>query len=154
VYCSHGMHHYFLINMGPTMANICQTLRFEVFTAVTMKNVVFWDVSPHASCRNRCFSGSYCLKLEVTRSSKCQFLQEPHGDTSQKMTFFICQTCHLHYKCCECIHFVMGIPYISYQFTYDSILYYATNVLTLVIASSIFMSNEILISASYGISRT
>jgi hypothetical protein len=28
-------------------------VRFEVFTAVTMKNGVFWDVMPCGSCRNR-----------------------------------------------------------------------------------------------------
>jgi hypothetical protein len=28
-----------------------------VFKAVTMKNVVFWDVAPRVSCRNRRFGG-------------------------------------------------------------------------------------------------
>jgi hypothetical protein len=28
-------------------------VRFEVFTAVTMKNGVFWDVMPCGSCKNR-----------------------------------------------------------------------------------------------------
>jgi hypothetical protein len=28
-------------------------LRFEVFTAVNMKNAVFWDVTPCGSCKNR-----------------------------------------------------------------------------------------------------
>jgi hypothetical protein len=32
-------------------------LRFEVFTAVTMKNGVFWDVTPCGSCKNRRFGG-------------------------------------------------------------------------------------------------
>jgi hypothetical protein len=27
-------------------------VRFEVFTAVTMKNGVFWDVTPCGSCKN------------------------------------------------------------------------------------------------------
>jgi hypothetical protein len=27
-------------------------VRFEVFTAVTMKNSVFWDVTPCGSCKN------------------------------------------------------------------------------------------------------
>jgi hypothetical protein len=27
-------------------------VRFEVFTAVTMKNGVFWDVPPCGSCKN------------------------------------------------------------------------------------------------------
>jgi hypothetical protein len=27
-------------------------VRFEFFTAVTMKNFVFWDVTPRDSCKN------------------------------------------------------------------------------------------------------
>jgi hypothetical protein len=30
----------------------CNNLRFEVFTAVTMKRVVFWDVAPFFNCNN------------------------------------------------------------------------------------------------------
>jgi hypothetical protein len=33
-------------------------VRFEVFTAVTMKNGAFWDVTPCGSCKNRHFGGS------------------------------------------------------------------------------------------------
>jgi hypothetical protein len=32
--------------------------RFEVLTAVTMKNDVFWDVTPCSSCKNRRFGGT------------------------------------------------------------------------------------------------
>jgi hypothetical protein len=32
-------------------------VRFEVFTAVTMKNGVFWDVTPYGSCKNGRFEG-------------------------------------------------------------------------------------------------
>jgi hypothetical protein len=32
-------------------------VRFEAFTAVNMKNCVFWDVTPCGSCKNRCFGG-------------------------------------------------------------------------------------------------
>jgi hypothetical protein len=32
-------------------------VRFEVFTAVSMKNGVFWDVTPCGSCKNRRFGG-------------------------------------------------------------------------------------------------
>jgi hypothetical protein len=31
---------------------------FEVFMAVTMKNGVFWDVTPCGTCKNRRFSGT------------------------------------------------------------------------------------------------
>jgi hypothetical protein len=33
-------------------------VRFEVFTAVTTKNGVFWDVTPGGSCKNRRFGGT------------------------------------------------------------------------------------------------
>jgi hypothetical protein len=36
-------------------------VRFEVFTVVTMKNGVFWDVTPCGSCKNRRFGGTYRL---------------------------------------------------------------------------------------------
>jgi hypothetical protein len=35
-----------------------QFVRFEVFLAVTMKNGVFWDVTPCGSCKNRRFGGT------------------------------------------------------------------------------------------------
>jgi hypothetical protein len=34
------------------------SVRLEVFTAVTMKNGVFWDVTPFGSCKNRRFRGT------------------------------------------------------------------------------------------------
>jgi hypothetical protein len=33
-------------------------VRFEVFTALAMKNGVFWDVTPYGSCKNRRFEGT------------------------------------------------------------------------------------------------
>jgi hypothetical protein len=36
-------------------------VRFEAFTAVIMKNVVFWDVAPCRSCLNRRLGGTYRL---------------------------------------------------------------------------------------------
>jgi hypothetical protein len=33
-------------------------VRFEGFTAVTIKNGVFWDVTPCGSCKNRGFRGT------------------------------------------------------------------------------------------------
>jgi hypothetical protein len=39
-------------------------VRFEVFTAVTMKNGVFWVVTPCGSCKNRCFGGTWRLLHE------------------------------------------------------------------------------------------
>jgi hypothetical protein len=39
-------------------------VRFEVFTALTMKNVIFWNVMPCRSCVNRRFGGTYGLHLQ------------------------------------------------------------------------------------------
>jgi hypothetical protein len=33
-------------------------VRFEIFTSVTMKNGIFWDVRPCGSCKIRCFGGT------------------------------------------------------------------------------------------------
>jgi hypothetical protein len=35
-----------------------RNVRFEVFTAVTMKNGVFWDVTPCCSSKNRRYGGT------------------------------------------------------------------------------------------------
>jgi hypothetical protein len=37
------------------------SVRFEVFTAVTMKNGVFWVVTTCGSCKNRRFGGTWRL---------------------------------------------------------------------------------------------
>jgi hypothetical protein len=39
--------------------NLPNPVRFEVFTAVTMMNGVFYDVTPCGSCKNRRFGGTY-----------------------------------------------------------------------------------------------
>jgi hypothetical protein len=91
-------------------------VRFEVFTAVTMKNGVFWIVTQCGSCKNRRFGGTWSLSgtflrsvrrllvaacvvpsapivvtlmKEAPGSPKRRFLQEPHGVTTQKTPFFI-----------------------------------------------------------------
>jgi hypothetical protein len=42
-------------------------VRFEVFTAVTMKNGVFWDFTPCGSCKNRRFEELSASFIRVTR---------------------------------------------------------------------------------------
>jgi hypothetical protein len=37
---------------------VCSRVRYEVFTAVNMKNAVFWDVTPRDSCKNLRFGGT------------------------------------------------------------------------------------------------
>jgi hypothetical protein len=55
----------YIDNVNHTGEKNVHLIRFEVFTAVTMKNGVFWDVPPWG------------------------FLQEPHRVTSKKTTYFI-----------------------------------------------------------------
>jgi hypothetical protein len=43
-------------------------VRFEVFTALTMKNGVFWDVMQYGSCKNRCFGGTWRLLHQGDKS--------------------------------------------------------------------------------------
>jgi hypothetical protein len=38
------------------------SVRLEIFTAVTMKNAVFWDVTRYGSCKNR-FSEEYIASV-------------------------------------------------------------------------------------------
>jgi hypothetical protein len=74
-------------------------VRFEVFTAVAMKNAIFWDVGQCGSCRNGRFGGKYHLHqgkaldsfhpdYGAIGSSKRRFLQQPLGVTSPKMVYF------------------------------------------------------------------
>jgi hypothetical protein len=56
-------------------------VRFEVFTAMTMKNAVYWDVAPCSSCVNRRFRGTYPLRLQGRKirergTSVSRWLQE------------------------------------------------------------------------------
>jgi hypothetical protein len=88
-----------------TSKHVLYCVRFEVFTAMTMNNAIFWDVTPCRSYVNRCFEGTYRLHLQrrkirergtrVSRSSKRRFTQDLHGTTSQKTAFFVFLTAHL-----------------------------------------------------------
>jgi hypothetical protein len=44
--------------------NAKRCVKFEVFTAVIMKNAVFWDAAPCISCVTRRFGGTYRLHLQ------------------------------------------------------------------------------------------
>jgi hypothetical protein len=66
-------------------------VRVEVFTAVTMKNDVFWDVAPCETLVRTDVSEEpilVTLIMAALSSRKRRFLQEPHGVTSQKTPFF------------------------------------------------------------------
>jgi hypothetical protein len=50
-----------MASLSGQLGMITGSVRFEVSTAVTMKNAVFWDVTPRGSCKNRRFGGTYRL---------------------------------------------------------------------------------------------
>jgi hypothetical protein len=53
---------YYLSGHGINItANKLDSVRFEVFTAVTIKNGVFSDVTQCGSGKNQRFRGTYCL---------------------------------------------------------------------------------------------
>jgi hypothetical protein len=45
-------------------------VRFYVFTAVTMKNAVFWDVTPRGSCKTLLFRGTYHVHHQGDKNRK------------------------------------------------------------------------------------
>jgi NADH dehydrogenase/NADH:ubiquinone oxidoreductase subunit G len=60
--------------------------RFEVFTAVTMKNAVFWDVALCRSCVNRRFGGTYLIHLQAIKNPRARNQREQvAADCSMKM---------------------------------------------------------------------
>jgi hypothetical protein len=42
----------------------------EIFMAVTMKNAIFWDITPCGSCKNRRFGGMYRLNRQADKSQR------------------------------------------------------------------------------------
>jgi hypothetical protein len=56
-----------LASVADANADGVRFVRFEVFTAVTMKKAVFWDVAPCRYCVNRRFGGTYRLHLQGRR---------------------------------------------------------------------------------------
>jgi hypothetical protein len=56
-----------LLNKFATVRYVC--VGFDGFTAVTMKSMVFWVVTPHSSEKARCFRETYCLCLQGWRVS-------------------------------------------------------------------------------------
>jgi hypothetical protein len=46
--------------------------RFEIFTAMAMKNTVFWDVTTRGSCKNRSFGGTYRLHHDGDKNRRAR----------------------------------------------------------------------------------
>jgi hypothetical protein len=51
---------YFSIEYDKSIFQL-SSIRFDVFTEVTIKNAVFWEVTPWVSCMNRRFGRTYHL---------------------------------------------------------------------------------------------
>jgi hypothetical protein len=60
----------FSTSQGTQTERSLSCIRFEVFTAVTMKNVIFWDVTLCSSCNNRCFGGTYHLHHQGDKNQR------------------------------------------------------------------------------------
>jgi hypothetical protein len=57
-----GEHSFYEDIFGVKLSvNKSYIVRLQVFTAVTMKNGVFWVVTPCGSCKNRRFRGTWRL---------------------------------------------------------------------------------------------
>jgi hypothetical protein len=61
-------------------------VRFKVFTAVTLKNVAFWDVSPRGSCKNLCFRGTYHVHHQGEKKLCGSLHADDGGDTFSEMS--------------------------------------------------------------------
>jgi hypothetical protein len=59
-------------------------VRFEVFTAMTIKNAVFWDVAPCRYFVNRRFGGAYRLHLQGIRNPRAMNQREQSTATCSR----------------------------------------------------------------------
>jgi hypothetical protein len=74
------------------MLKLKMDVRFEVFTAVTMKNAVFWDVAPCRSCVNRHFGGMSAASCSSWFLARGFFYPEDRGDTFLRKVKYTCIT--------------------------------------------------------------
>jgi hypothetical protein len=66
------------------LTNITNFVGFEVFTAVVMKSIIFWDMTLGSLLSfNRRFEGTYCLHLQGRRNRFSKTSKQAGG--KQKM---------------------------------------------------------------------
>jgi hypothetical protein len=63
-YCS-PLHNVCNCQIHQILENMISVYNIEIFTAVTMKICVFWDVTPCGSCENRRFGGASLCTLAI-----------------------------------------------------------------------------------------
>jgi hypothetical protein len=115
---------------SPSSSN--RGFRFEVFTAVTMKNAVFWDVALCRSCVNQRFAVCCHLLTLVARSRifllwrwrryvppKRWFTQDLHSATSQKTAFFLESEIYTSNEGWDCRNAVSGRVSMEYWWDHD-----------------------------------
>jgi hypothetical protein len=66
-YRREGLHLFAALHGTARLRSISFNVRSDVFTAVAMKNAVFWDVTPHGSCKKRRFGGTSILTTATRR---------------------------------------------------------------------------------------
>jgi hypothetical protein len=63
-----------------------ECVRSDVFTAVTMKNAVFWDVMPCGTCKNRGFGGTYLLNHQGDKYRQVKMMEAIHFSETLVLT--------------------------------------------------------------------
>jgi hypothetical protein len=58
--------------LGRLLHRVVKYVRSVVFTAVTMKNAIFWDVMPCGSCKNRHCGGTYRLRHQGDKNQRAR----------------------------------------------------------------------------------
>jgi hypothetical protein len=81
--CNYGLYWH---GVYTNIMKICKIVRSEVFTAVTIKNAVFWDVGPCRYFVNRRFGETYRLHLQSRkireRGTSCSLQPPAHAASS------------------------------------------------------------------------
>jgi hypothetical protein len=67
------------LNILPFCKHLKHIVRFEVFTAVTMNNGVFWDVITCGSCKNGRFGDPGASFIRVTRIGELGTTLHPYN---------------------------------------------------------------------------
>jgi hypothetical protein len=60
---------FFFLQLGGGATHM-RSVRFQVSTAVTMKNAIFWDVLPYDSCKNRLSEERIAAIIRIGRISE------------------------------------------------------------------------------------